>query len=114
MAHGFTPAAEQTLLEYPWRGNVRELRNRVERAVALSIAPWIGADGLFSSEEVEPEAAASPSSTLEEVRSRAERRHIRAVLTRAGGRVEEAARLLGVSRSTLFEKIRKFDMRTGL
>jgi DNA-binding NtrC family response regulator len=112
--HGLTPAAEETLVKYPWRGNVRELRNRVERAVALSTTPWIGADGLFSLETVEPETAASPSSTLEEVRRRAERQHIRAMLSRAGGRVEEAAKLLGVSRSTLFEKIRKLDMRTGL
>jgi transcriptional regulator with PAS, ATPase and Fis domain len=51
--------------------------------------------------------------TLEEISRRAERQHIRAVLARAG-RVEDAAKLLGVSRSTLFEKIRKLDMRTGL
>ncbi len=112
--HGFTPDAEQALLEYPWRGNVRELRNRVERAVALSHSAWIGKEALFSLEKVEPEAVASPSTSLEEIRRRAERQHIRAVLTRAGGRVEDAAKLLGVSRSTLFEKIRKLDMRTGL
>jgi DNA-binding NtrC family response regulator len=112
--HGFTPDAEQALLEYPWRGNVRELRNRVERAVALSHSAWIGKEALFSLEKVEPEAVASPSTTLEEIRRRAERQYIRAVLARAGGRVEDAAKLLGVSRSTLFEKIRKLDMRTGL
>jgi len=112
--HGFTPAAEEALLEYHWRGNVRELRNRVERAVALSHSSWIGREALFSFEKVEPETPASSSSTLEEVRRRAERQHIRDVLTQAGGRVEEAAKLLGVSRSTLFEKIRKLDMRAGL
>src|SRR5215469_13213142 len=93
--HGFTPAAEEALLEHPWRGNVRELRNRVERAVALSHSPWIGKEALFPGERVEPETVASPSSTLEEVRRRAERQHIRAVLARADGRVEEAAKLLG-------------------
>jgi DNA-binding NtrC family response regulator len=114
--HGFTPAAEQTLLEYPWHGNVRELRNRIERAVALSNAQWIGADALFSLREVEPVVTEHPSLTLtlDEVRRRAERHHIRAMLTRAGGRVEEAAKLLGVSRSTLFEKIRKLDVRVDL
>jgi DNA-binding NtrC family response regulator len=109
--HGFTPAGEQILLEHPWRGNVRELRNRVERAVALSNTPWIGADALFSLEEVEPVVTANPFLTLDEVRHRAERHHIRAMLTRCGGRVEEAAKMLGVSRSTLFEKIRKLNMR---
>src|SRR5262249_43200194 len=108
---GFTPTAEEALLEHPWRGNVRELRNRVERAVALSTSPGMGREALFSAERVEPEAVAGPSSTLEEVIRRAERQHIRAALARAGGRVEEAAKLLGVSRSTLFEKIRKLDMR---
>ena len=112
--HGFTAAAAQTLLEYSWRGNVRELRNRVERAVALSNAPWIGPEALFSSDEVEPAVTEDPSLTLDAVRRRAERHHIRAMLTRAGGRVEDAARLLGVSRSTLFEKIRKLDMRADL
>ena len=111
---GLTPAAEQALLDHPWPGNVRELRNCVERAVALSHSQWIGSEALFSPGKVEPEAVASPSSTLEEVRRRAERQHIRAVLTRAGGRVEDAAKLLGVSRSTLFEKIRKLDMRADL
>jgi len=111
---GFTPTAEEALLEHPWRGNVRELRNRVERAVALSTSPWVGREALFSDEKVEPEAVAGPSSTLEEVIRRAERQHIRAALARAGGRVEEAAKLLGVSRSTLFEKIRKLDMRASL
>ena len=112
--HGFTPAAEQILLEHPWRGNVRELRNRVERAVALSNTLWIGAEALFSLEEVEPVVTANPFLTLDEIRHRAERHHIRAMVTRCGGRVEEAAKMLGVSRSTLFEKIRKLNMRPDL
>jgi DNA-binding NtrC family response regulator len=110
--HSFTPAAEQALLEHPWRGNVRELRNRVERAVALSHAPGIGIEALFPLETAELVEAGSLFRTLAEVRYRAERHHIRAVLTSAGGRVEEAAKLLGVSRSTLFEKMRKLDIRS--
>jgi len=45
--HGFTPSAEQALLDHPWPGNVRELRNRIERAVALSQAPRIGVEAHF-------------------------------------------------------------------
>jgi DNA-binding NtrC family response regulator len=108
---GFTPEAEQALLEQPWRGNVRELRNCVERAVALSQAPRIGVEALFPSETAEPDAA--PLATLAEVRDRAERQHIRAVLADVAGRIEEAARRLGVSRSTLFDKMRKLDIRSG-
>jgi DNA-binding NtrC family response regulator len=106
---GFTPAAEQALLEHSWPGNVRELRNRVERAVALSQALRIGVEALFPAEAAELGAAALP--TLAEVRYQAERRHVRAVLAGADG-VEEAAKRLGVSRSTLFEKMRKLDIRS--
>jgi DNA-binding NtrC family response regulator len=112
--HSFTPAAEQALLEHPWRGNVRELRNRIERAVALSQAPGIGVEALFPLDAPKPIAAENSFRTLAEIRYRAERHHIRAVLTSAGGRVEEAAKLLGVSRSTLFEKMRKLGLRSGI
>jgi DNA-binding NtrC family response regulator len=112
--HSFTPAAEQALLEHPWRGNVRELRNRVERAVALSHAPGIGVEAFFPPEAAEPIGAANLFRTLAEVRDQAERRHIRSVLAGADGRIEEAAKLLGVSRSTLFEKMRKLDIRSSV
>jgi len=106
----FTPAAEQALLDQSWPGNVRELRNCIERAVALSQAPRIGVEALFPSETEEPGAAPLP--TLAEVRDRAERQHIRAVLADVEGRIEEAAKRLGVSRSTLFDKMRKLDIRS--
>src|SRR5205085_8900922 len=108
--HGFTAAAEQRMLEYFWPGNVRELRNRVERAVVLSQALRIGVDLLFPSER--SERSIGIISTLAEVRGQAERHHIRAVLTDAAGRIDEAAKILGVSRSTLFEKMRKLDIRS--
>jgi DNA-binding NtrC family response regulator len=108
---GFTPEAEQGLLNHSWPGNVRELRNCLERAVALSQAPRIGVEALFPSEAAEPDAA--PLATLAEIRDRAERRHIRAVLANVDNRIEEAAKRLGVSRSTLFDKMRKLDIRSG-
>ena len=112
--HSFTSTAEQALLGHPWRGNVRELRNRVERAVALSEVPWIGVEALFPSDGTEPVGAGNKFPTLAEVRYRAERHHIRAVLASAGGRVDEAAKLLSVSRSTLFDKMRKLGMRSDV
>jgi DNA-binding NtrC family response regulator len=111
--HGFTSAAELALLEHSWRGNVRELRNRVERTVVLSDAPWIGTEALFPSEAAEPGRTGNLFPTLAEVRCQAERHHIRAVLARVGGRVDEAAKLLGVSRTTLFEKMRKLNTRSN-
>jgi DNA-binding NtrC family response regulator len=105
--HGFTPAAEQALLAHDWPGNVRELRNRVERAVALAESSWIGPAALFSSDWSAPPALEHLLPPLAEIRERAERHHIRTALARVGGRVDDAAKLLGVARSTLFEKMRK-------
>jgi DNA-binding NtrC family response regulator len=108
---GFTPEAEQALLSHSWPGNVRQLRNCVERAVALSQAPRIGVDALFPSEAAAADGA--PPATLAEVRDRAQRQHIRAVLADVEGRIEEAAKRLGVSRSTLFDKMRKLGIKSG-
>ena len=89
---------------------MRELRNCLERAVALSQAPRIGVEALFPCAAVETDGA--PPATLAEVRDRAERQHIRAVLTDVDNRIEEAAKRLGVSRSTLFDKMRKLGIRS--
>jgi DNA-binding NtrC family response regulator len=109
---GFTAEAEQALLNQPWPGNVRQLRNCVERAVALSQTPHIGVDALFPSEAAKPNGAPCP--TLAEIRDQAERHHIRTVLADVDNRIEEAAKRLGVSRSTLFEKMRKLDIRSAV
>ena len=90
---------------------MRELRNGVERAVALSHAEWIGVETLFPSDAAQPVEVGNLFPTLAEIRYRAERQLIRAVLASADGRVEQAAKLLGVSRSTLFEKMRKLDIK---
>jgi DNA-binding NtrC family response regulator len=110
VVHGFTPAAEQALLNHSWPGNVRELRNRVERAVALSQTPRLSVGALFLSETTE--ADGGPPATLAEVRDRAERQHIRAVVADVDNRIEEAAKRLGVSRSTLFDKMRRLGIRS--
>ena len=107
---GLTPEAEQALLNHPWPGNVRELRNCIERAVALSQATRIGVEALFPS--VPAEGDGPLLATLAEVRDRAERQHIRAVLADVDNRIEEASKRLGVSRSTLFEKMRKLNIRS--
>jgi two-component system response regulator HydG len=109
--HGFTPAAEQALLEDQWPGNVRELRNRIERAVALFQTPRIAVEALFPAKTAE--LSRGQFATLAEIRDRAERQHIRAALTAAGS-IEEAAKLLDVSRSTLFVKMRKYDFRSEI
>jgi DNA-binding NtrC family response regulator len=103
---GYMPSALRIAMTHDWPGNARELRNRVERAVALADGAWIAPEALFP--EVSSDLAkAGDFSSLAEVREQVERQHIRNALDRTGGRVEEAASMLGVSRSTLFEKIRR-------
>jgi len=109
---GFTLGAREAMRAYPWTGNVRELRNRIERAVALCDLPWIDAQALF------PDAPATPSperdgeapTSLAAARDDAERRHIRAILERTGGQIGKAAELMGISRTTLWEKMRRLDL----
>lgn len=103
-----TAAAEDAVRAHDWPGNVRELRNRVERAVALARTPRISVQDLF------PEAAGkdggSELPTLRDIRDQAERRHIERALALTAGQVKAAADVLGISRTTLWEKMRKLGI----
>jgi DNA-binding NtrC family response regulator len=130
--HAFAADAAAALHTHPWPGNVRELRNRVERAVLLSATPRLAAADLFPDrgpaapggpppDPTAPGDAAMPGATeegaaepqsLAAARDTAEREHIRRVLARCGGRVGDAARALGVSRTTLWERMRRLGVPT--
>ena len=110
---GLTTLAEELALEHDWPGNVRELCNRVERAVALAGDPLLGPADLFpelSSPGEESAEAAGPLATLREARDAAERRQIERALKETGGQLQKAAALLGVSRTTLWEKMRRLGL----
>jgi DNA-binding NtrC family response regulator len=101
-----SPAAEASLAARAWPGNVRELRNVLERAILLSDSTTLEASHLGESDPriaVPAEKAESGGLTLAE----AERRHIEAVLREAQGVVPRAAEVLGLSRSALYERIKK-------
>ena len=100
-------AAERLALAHSWPGNVRELRNRAERAVALAAGPLLGAHDLFPDLQAEAGEELPPLASIVE---EAERRHIRAVLDRTGGQVRKTADLLGISRTTLWEKMRRLGL----
>jgi DNA-binding NtrC family response regulator len=103
---GLSAEAERAAQAYPWPGNVRELRNRAERAVALAGGSVVTGGDLFPDRAATP-IGGSPPRSLAQVRDEAERHYIERVLDESGGHVEEAARRLGVSRSALFEKLRR-------
>jgi len=107
--------AERALTSYSWPGNVRELRNVLERAALLSGRDVLEASDLrFESAGVlrprdEPPAVAEPETahlTLEEL----ERTHIERVLRELAGRVTEASQRLGIPRSTLYQKIKRYGI----
>ncbi len=107
---GFDVGAEEAALAHAWPGNVRELRNRVERAVALSDGMWITAADLFP-ESVRSEPVGNAFlQTLEDVRQSAERRHIARALASTGGETGAASKLLGIGRSTLWEKMKRLGL----
>ena len=101
--------AEQILQEHSWPGNVRQLRNVLERAVLLSDRPTLEPSD-FDDARAPAAPAVAPGGrvTLEE----AERRHIEAVLREERGAVASAAEVLGLSRSALYERIKKHGIVT--
>jgi two-component system response regulator HydG len=105
---GLTPDAVAALLRYPWPGNVRELQNVLERAVILAPGPRIGPDSLPAHvvRGIPPEAihAGGRPRTAEEM----ERAHILETLERLGWNLTQAADELGLARTTLWRKLKRY------
>jgi transcriptional regulator with GAF, ATPase, and Fis domain len=119
----FTVEAMQALRNYPWPGNIRELENAVERSVVMAEGPGIDLRDLPASitaaaarpvVEIKPQRrpvelarSAARATPAPETALSAEREALLDALTRAGGNKAEAARLLGIPRSTLFSRLKK-------
>lgn len=102
-----TPEAMERLLVYDYPGNVRELRSAIERAVLLAEGPNIMPSHLPPSIQAAGGAEVRPLfSTLEEQ----ERHYIAKVLQVTRGHRGEAARILGIDRRTLYDKIRRYGL----
>lgn len=108
---GMSAMVEEVALAHPWPGNVRELKNRMERAVAMATGPMLMPSDVF------PELSRGLAGTnvpdvpsLEQAREDAERRHITRILKLTGNEMAQTARLLGISRTTLWEKMRRLGL----
>jgi two-component system NtrC family response regulator len=95
---GFTEAANAALCAHAWPGNVRELENRMKRAVVMVEGRMIDAADL----ELAPAAHATMPLDLRAARLRAEREVLQLALARSNGTLSVAAKLLGISRPTLY------------
>jgi DNA-binding NtrC family response regulator len=100
-----SPTAISTLQSYSWPGNIRELRNVLERAVLLSGNRLLTERDLKFDTTPETEQSGY-ARTLEQV----ERQYIEEVLLHANGRVDAAAKTLGIPRSSLYQKIKEFNI----
>jgi two-component system NtrC family response regulator len=105
---GFTDDAKAAIEAYSWPGNVRELKNRMKRAIIMANGNRITAQDL----ELELPQAGTPTFNLREVREQAERQTVLRALTHADGKIAKAADLLGISRPTMYDLIRKLDVKT--
>ncbi|MBN1960849.1 MAG: sigma-54-dependent Fis family transcriptional regulator [Deltaproteobacteria bacterium] len=103
----FTPTAIAKMLEYSWPGNVRELENMVEQAAALSATSAIAPKDIRF-ETTRP--TINPSHTLADVVEIAERRAIAAAIVRHDGNLERVARDLGISATTLWRKLKRYNL----
>ncbi|MBI3983254.1 MAG: sigma-54-dependent Fis family transcriptional regulator [Gemmatimonadetes bacterium] len=100
-----TPEAEAVLLGYRWPGNVRELENAIERAMVVGKGPAIGEADLPV--HVGDHDRGPNGISLAAV----EKEHIERVLRETEGNVTHSARLLGIDRATLYNKIKRYGIR---
>ena len=105
---GISEGALRLLMDYSWPGNVRELENSVERAMVTCKGHVLTEDNFaFLARSNSGPAWSPPDVSLEEM----EKLMIEATLDRKTGNVKEAAVALGIDRSTLYEKIKRYEIR---
>lgn len=116
---GFTTGAIRFLLNYHWAGNVRELKNVIRRAVLVADSQYIRpdellVDGLTDFDKQELQLDLKGENSLKEIMNKRarqiEKNAINQTLAKCGGNKSKAARLLGITRTTLYSKMRAFQI----
>jgi two-component system nitrogen regulation response regulator NtrX len=112
----FDPEARAALQRYPWRGNVRELRNVVERVMIMVPGERVTArdlsflDNGSLAQAEEGAAPSAPIGPLHDARDRFERDYIVRALAAQQGNISRTAEMLGIERSNLYRKMRGFGI----
>ena len=104
---GLDESAKAVLENGRWSGNIRELQNCIEKAVILSEG------GTLTAKDIQLEqvkAGASAAGTLKEVSDAEEERMVREAVLRSNGNISAAAKMLGISRPTLYAKMKKYGL----
>jgi DNA-binding NtrC family response regulator len=103
----FSPEAVEFMLNYHWRGNVRELENVVERGVILS------KNKVITMAEF-PQELTAPNLTKGKTLEALERNHILKVIEENGGNIARTAKILGIHRMTLYNKLKKYNINVNI
>jgi two-component system NtrC family response regulator len=103
---GFAPAALAAIDAWPWPGNVRELENRMKRAVIMAEGKMISAEDL----DLDPSGEEPLPLNLKAARETADRRSIRQALARCENNISNTAKLLGISRPTLYDLLERYGL----
>ena len=106
---GFATDALAAIDEWGWPGNVRELENRVKRAVIMTESKLVSAADL---DLAAPDSSGAQVLNLKSARETADRRVIRHALARSEGNISNTAKILGISRPTLYDLLKQYDMQT--
>ena len=104
---GFAPDALAAIDSWTWPGNVRELENRVKRAVIMTESRLVGAADL---DLAAPDSTGAQVLNLKSARETSDRQVIRHALARSEGNISSTAKLLGISRPTLYDLLKQYDM----
>ncbi|AOE48875.1 PEP-CTERM-box response regulator transcription factor [Kangiella sediminilitoris] len=103
---GFTKEAVQAMEAYSWPGNVRELENKIKSAVVMSESSQIGAEEL----QIDESQLREMPLNLRQVREAAETRAIQRAIVLSDGNISQAAKLLGLTRPTLYSLMDKYSI----
>jgi two-component system NtrC family response regulator len=106
---GLAPDALSAIDRWPWPGNVRELENRIKRAVIMADGRMVTAADLDLPQDASDDTESNVIN-LKAVREKADRLAIRRAIARTEGNISNAAKLLGVSRPTLYDLLKQYGM----
>jgi DNA-binding NtrC family response regulator len=107
------PLAERVLLEHDWPGNIRELKNCLERACVFSSRTTLTIADLFGGASTSSDEKEIPESLAEFVQA-CERRYIEQLLAENDWRIKDTAARLGITRKNLWEKMRKYGIKSAV
>ena len=106
---GFSADALAAIDAWHWPGNVRELENRVKRAVIMADEKLVAAMDL---DLAEPDEQVANALNLKTAREQADRKVIRHALARSEGNISSTAKMLGISRPTLYDLLKQYDLQS--